>query len=165
MQKIVSIAITILLIFSKTINVDAEYAVKTEEKHLLENVMMFDRTASVSTEELVITEDKHLLASVMLAEARGESELGQRLVVDCILNRLDSGYYGDTIEEVVMAKNQFESVSNGSYKEMEVKASDIEIVLEEIDERTDVEIMHFRTKQYHTFGTPMYVVGNHYFSK
>ena len=54
-----------------------------------------------------------LLEKIVHAEARGEDEKGQILVANVILNRLESPYYPDTVEEVIFQPNQFEPVKNG----------------------------------------------------
>lgn len=52
-------------------------------------------------------EDAELLAAIIAAESRGESEEGWLAVGCVILNRLDSGYYGDTLQDVIYMPNQF----------------------------------------------------------
>ena len=54
-----------------------------------------------------------LLEKIVHAEARGEDEKGQILVANVILNRLESPYYPDTVEEVIFQPNQFEPTRNG----------------------------------------------------
>lgn len=54
------------------------------------------------TEEEVV-----YIAKTVYGEARGCSKIQQSAVVWCILNRVDNGYWGDTIKEVVTARGQF----------------------------------------------------------
>lgn len=49
----------------------------------------------------------NMIAKTVWGEARGCSKLQQSGVVWCILNRVDNGYWGDTVAEVVTAKGQF----------------------------------------------------------
>lgn len=55
-------------------------------------------------EPLATQEEIELLAILTMAEAEGESELGQRLVIDTVLNRVDDPHFPDTISEVVWQK-------------------------------------------------------------
>lgn len=110
-------------------------------------------------------EDINLLALVTVAEAEGESELGKRLVIDTILNRVDSPYFPDTIYDVVYQPNQFESMWNGRVERSIVTPDVVELVEEELLERTNSEVIFFRTNRYSDYGVPMFQEGNHYFSK
>lgn len=58
-------------------------------------------------EPLMSQEDINLLAIVTMAEAEGESEMGKRLVIDTILNRIDSEQFPDTVSGVVYQKKCF----------------------------------------------------------
>lgn len=53
-----------------------------------------------------------MIAKTVWGEARGCSKLQQSGVVWCILNRVDNGYWGDTIAEVVEAQGQFHGYSS-----------------------------------------------------
>jgi len=55
----------------------------------------------------ITTEDINVLARLVWLEARGEDDLGQRAVVEVVLNRVISDKFPNTIKEVVYAKNQF----------------------------------------------------------
>lgn len=109
-------------------------------------------------------EDIDLIALVTMAEAEGESEEGKRLVIDVILNRLDSSRFPDTISGVIYAKNAFECMWNGRVDRCYVRDDIRQLVIEELQSRTNSNIHYFRTKHYHRFGTPVVQVGNHYFS-
>lgn len=110
-------------------------------------------------------EEIDLISICTMAEAEGEPELGQRLVIDTILNRLDSPYFNyDTIHDVIYAPNQFSSMSNGRADRCYVKESIRELVIEEIDRRTDDLVLYFRTGRYHSETKELYKIGNHYFS-
>lgn len=56
-------------------------------------------------EEKISKEDIELIALVTMAEAEGECEEGKRLVIDTILNRVDSDYFPDTIRDVIYQRN------------------------------------------------------------
>lgn len=56
-----------------------------------------------------------ILAKVIYSEARGESYEGQVAVGAVVMNRIQSGKYGDTIEDVVFQKGAFTAVADGQY--------------------------------------------------
>lgn len=58
-------------------------------------------------EPLATREEIELLALCAMAEAEGECEQGQRLVIDSVLNRVDNPHFPDTISEVIWQKNQY----------------------------------------------------------
>ena len=109
-------------------------------------------------------EDVNLIALVTMAEAEGESELGKRLVIDVILNQIDSPRFANTVSGVVYAKNAFECMWNGRINRCYVREDIRKLVVEELLNRTDSTVYYFRAGHYHTFGTPVINVGNHYFS-
>ena len=105
-----------------------------------------------------------LITLVTMAEAEGESEEGKRLVIDVILNRYDSPRFPNTIEGVIYAKNAFECMWNGRIDRCYIRDDIRQLVIEELQSRTNSNIHYFRTNHYHGFGTPVVQVGNHYFS-
>ena len=110
-------------------------------------------------------EEMELLALVTMAEAEGEPEEGQRLVIDTILNRVDSPYFPDTVTDVIYQKNQFTSMWNGRVERCEVRDDILQLVQEEAMYRTNENVVFFRTGRYSDFGIPIFRVGNHYFSR
>lgn len=106
-----------------------------------------------------------LIALVTMAEAEGESELGKRLVIDTILNRVDSNRFPDTVRGVVYQPHQFTSMWNGRVDRCEVRDDICQLVREELVSRTNREVVFFRTDYYSKYGTPVFQVGNHCFSK
>lgn len=127
-------------------------------------------TLNQSVEEVVeesplTQEEIELIALVTMAECGGEPEEGQRLVIDTILNRVDSPYFPDTVYDVLYQKNQYACVWNGALDRCYVRDDLVQLIKEESVNRTNSEVVFFRTKYYHSFGVPMFQVGNHYFSK
>ena len=59
-------------------------------------------------------EDAYLMACCVSAEVGSSSYECQLAVANVILNRLKGGYYGDSVRNVIYAKNQFSVVKNGS---------------------------------------------------
>lgn len=116
-------------------------------------------------ESFIFTEEEiDLIALVTMAEAEGEPEEGKRLVIDVILNRYDSPRFPNTINGVIYAKNAFECMWNGRVDRCYVRDDIRQLVLEEIESRTNDHIHYFRMSHYHNFGKPVVQVGNHYFS-
>lgn len=111
------------------------------------------------------TDDEiYLMALVTVAEAEGECEYGQRLVIDTILNRVDSEKFPDTVNDVVYQKNQFTSMWNGRIDRCTVTDYFIQLVKDECQNRSNSEVVFFRTERYSDYGTPLFVVQDHYFS-
>lgn len=111
-------------------------------------------------------EEIDLIALVTMAEAEGESEYGKRLVIDTILNRADHeySYWPDTVTEVIYQKDQFEAMWNGRVDRCYVRDDIVALVKEELLNRTNSEVLYFRTGRYSSYGAPAFKEGNHYFS-
>lgn len=108
--------------------------------------------------------DIDLLALVTMAEAEGEPENGKRLVIDTILNRVDSEVFPDTVKDVVYQKNQFTSMWNGRVERCYVREDIRQLVIEESIDRLNDDVIFFTAGKYGKYGTPMFQVKNHYFS-
>lgn len=61
----------------------------------------------------ITNEERELLAKLLYCEGGIESEECQRAIVSVIFNRLENGYWGNTLHNVIYAKGQFEPVSKG----------------------------------------------------
>lgn len=144
----------------------SEYSPKMQEE-------LIQREETIKETYSITEEDLENLVMVTYAESRGESDLGKRLVIDTVLNRADSTDFEDQITDVIYEPNQYTSmdvkVGIKGIKKDEIAAKDwvnIELlILDEIENRTNKEVLYYRTKQYHKFGTPVIAEGNHYFSK
>ena len=123
--------------------------------------------AAVSTDVLTISEEEiDLIALVTMAEAEGESEKGKRLVISTILNRVDSElrYFPDTVTEVIYQPSQFSSMWDGRVDRCYVDEAICDLVRDELQSRTNSEVLYFHADKYGKYGTPSFVEGNHYFS-
>lgn len=100
--------------------------------------------------------DIYLIASVTTSESGNQCILGQRYVIDTILNRADES--GLSISSVVNSPNQYSKGRPKPSKEM------LDLVKEEIECRTNDKVFYFRTKRYHSFGYPLIKIQDHYFS-
>lgn len=98
------------------------------------------------------------IGKIIEHEAPHESELGQRLVIDTILNRVESEKFPNSVNEVLSQPGQYcnpkKFPPDNVYR----------LVAEEIYFRTNPDVLWYRTKRYHRYGTPLLVEGAHYFS-
>lgn len=130
-----------------------------------EPVEIVEESVEVTSTVSAFSEDEiYLMAKVCLAEAEDQTEYGKRLVVSTILNRLDSGIYGDTIYDVVYAPYQFEVMNNGRIDRVEVDEYTLELVRQETISRSNYDVIYFRMDHYSEYGTPLFVEDDHYFS-
>lgn len=113
----------------------------------------------------IIYDDVELIALCTMGEAEGESEYGQRLVIDTILNRVDSKHFPNTIKGVIYQPNQFEAMWNGRIDRCTVTDEMRQLVIEEMESRTNYDVVFFQQNKYSPYGTPLFKEGCHYFSK
>lgn len=114
-----------------------EPSLPTEEPEQVEKDWLYP----ISQEEI------ELIALVTMAEAEGETELGQRLVIDTILNRVDDSHFPDNVTDVIFQPNQFTSMWNGRVDRCYVKEELVELVKEELLERTNYECVFFHRRR------------------
>lgn len=91
-----------------------------EEKAALEAAIKkssFSETIKTSPYNLS-EEDAYMLACLVCAEAGYETHEGKLAVANVVLNRLNGGYYGDSIRDVIYAKNQFSVVASGRFSKV-----------------------------------------------
>lgn len=140
-------------------------APEIEEPVVIPAVEIEPIVEEVPEPELPLTQEEiDLIALITMAEAEGEPEEGKRLVIDTILNRVDSEHFPDTVHDVIYQKNQYSCVWSSRLSRCEVRDDIVQLVVEELEHRTNSEVVFFRTLHYHTFGVPQLKVGNHYFS-
>ena len=108
-------------------------------------------------------EDLNLLARLTYREAGNEPVYGQRLVIDTVLNRVDHWAFPDTIKGVIYQKNQFSPAGSGSINNAPVLDSIVQLIYEELEDRTNYDVAFFRAGHYGPYGTPLFQVGGHYF--
>lgn len=119
----------------------------------------------IPAEENPVSEaDIALIALLTMAEAEGECEEGQRLVIDTVLNRVDDPHFPDNIYDVVYQKNQYSGIQPPRIERYWVKDELVQLVREELENRTDYDVIFFRTERYSDYGVPMFQVEHHYFS-
>jgi spore germination cell wall hydrolase CwlJ-like protein len=64
-------------------------------------------------------EESYLLAKIAMAEAEGCNIQTKTLIIMCVLNRVWSDKFPDTIEEVIFQENQFSPIDNGRWDRVE----------------------------------------------
>lgn len=101
--------------------------------------------------------EKELIARVVMSEAPYEDMIGKRLVVDTILNRVDSPAFPNTVGGVVYQDGQF-------YQAYTYSAECMDAVELEAYERLDYDVLWFAADGYHPYGTKAYQHGGHYFN-
>ena len=122
-------------------------------------------TETVPAPEFALTpEEIDLIALVTMAEAEGESEYGKRLVIDTILNRVESPHFDNTVHGVIYAPGQFSPMWNGRIEKCYVREDIRQLVIEEANSRTNRDVIYFRMYYYCQWGDPLFQVGGHYFS-
>ena len=103
-----------------------------------------------------------LLACLVQAEAGNQDQVGKRLVVDVVLNRVYSEDFPNTIDEVIYEKGQF---ATAKMLDTQIPTDDtFEAVYAELKERLDTNILFFQLYNYPTHGKNAYIHGDHYFS-
>lgn len=144
--------------------IKAERIVIISEQTLEETVSAVKIEECVEDEELLSREDIELIALVTMAEAEGECEEGKRLVIDTILNRVDSPYFPNTVHDVIYQKSQFSSMWNGRVNKCTARDDICQLVEEELQSRSNVDTIFFTAGRYGKYGKPLFQLGNHYFS-
>lgn len=135
-----------------------------EEVTFVEKPIVQEKEKFVIPDPGYSVDELKLLALVTLAEAEGESEKGKRLVMDTILNRVESESFPNTIEEVVYQDNQFSVVASGQLERMILDGETYKLAVEEAFNKVNSDVLYFTAGKYGAYGTPMFQEGNHYFS-
>lgn len=110
------------------------------------------RAYDYSPEEMV------MIGKVVQHEAGNQSELGKRLVIDTIMNRVESDKFPNTVKEVIGQKGQY--CNPKDYPPRDIYT----LIAQEMYNRTNSQVLWYKTKDYHKYGTPIIHEGNHYFS-
>lgn len=148
---------------SRIMQVAAEpKTVVSKEQQITKEII--EETAATIEEDQQQLEDIELIALVTMAEAEGESEYGKRLVIDTILNRIDHSAFPNTASGVIYQSGQFEAMWNGRVNRCYVREDIIQLVKEEMESRSNYDVMFFVAGGYSAYGTPLLAEGNHYFS-
>ena len=136
---------------------DFEFTYETEQK--VQCISYQDTRPVIEIKELTYTEDPteeeieeeirfdemEMIAQLVMAEAGNQDLIGQRYVVDVVLNRVDSDVFPDTVEEVIFQENQFSVIENGAFDEAgwTITEECYEAVELEYEERLNYDILYF----------------------
>ena len=145
---------------------------KIEDTVKVECTKILSHTTLESEQEAIRNEifygELEEIALVVQAEAGNQDELGKRYVADVILNRIDDKDFPDTALDVIYQIDpvQFATTVDGAMGKAGYTISDevFQIVLEEYSNRTNSDIIYFKTNGYHSCGKPAFQHGDHYFS-
>lgn len=119
---------------------------------------------SVSACDIYVDQwEVELIAQVTMAEAESETDIGRRLVIDTILNRVDSELFPDNIYDVIYQADQFSCMWDGRFYDVWPDEDVQELVREELGDRLNEDVLFYRT-EYFGYGTPLFQEGNHFFS-
>ena len=149
---------------SKLEKIPVEKTVETTPKPKTVDIQGVIEKQKSEPEISMSKDDMKLIAQMTMAEAEGESEYGQRLVIDTILNRVDSSTFPDTVYDVLYQPYQFSSIKDGRFARCHVKKELYELVVEEVHNRTNYDVIFFRTGHYSKYGTPLFKEDSHYFN-
>lgn len=139
---------------------------ETKIENMVSNDISEETTKEIVKSTYDFTEEEiTLIAKLTIAEAGNQSDYGKRLVIDTVLNRMDSPYFPDTVEGVIFQKYQFSPVWNGGIDKYVPDEHIIDLVKEEINDRTNSEVIFFTAGKYGRYGVPLFQVEDHYFSK
>ncbi len=171
--------IAIIVIFA-SIFILFTFACSTSNKNHTESEATWNETIIASTEPIFMAaatelvtekwiyplsqEEIDLIALVTMGEAEGETELGKRLVIDTILNRVDSPYFPNNVTDVIYQPSQFSVMWNGRLDRCYVMPEIVELVKEELMDRTNYNCIFFTSEGYSKYGDPMFKECCHYFS-
>lgn len=120
---------------------------------------------------IVLTQEEiNLMACIVTLESGSESYEGQLAVANVILNRLQNGYWGDTVTEVIYAPYQFSSVNSpylDYYLENGAFSTSIRAVNDALAGNNNIgSFLYFRAMYIvddpDSFGTHT-IIGNHLF--
>lgn len=144
---------------------EAEVAAERERWEQAETIPVTELTKEDLAEENY-WDELELLAYVVEAEAGNQDMTGKRLVVDVVLNRVDSPLFPDTITEVLEQPGQFTTMWNGAVEDAgwHMQEDDYTAVMMEVTGvRLDYDIYYFTAGEYNASCKPAYIHGDHFF--
>ena len=113
-------------------------------------------------ERKVVYDSIDMLARCVQAEAGNQGLMGKQLVVDVILNRVDSPRFPNNVASVISQPGQF-SVYPYAMNRAVVDAETMQAIINELQRRTDDQILFFTAGHYNRHCIPAYQYGAHYF--
>ena len=106
-----------------------------------------------------------LLAQLVEAEAGNQDFEGKCLVVDVVLNRVESPDFPNTIEEVIFQDGQFSVITNGAFDKAawNMQESDYAAVMVETELHTNKNVLYFNNCSTVSGTGNKFKVGDHWF--
>ena len=103
-------------------------------------------------------EDKWYLKDIAMREAGSESVIGQAMVMYVVINRAE--VFNQSIKQVC----ESDAFKSSAFATGATPNQNCNEAFALIEEGWEPKPLYFRAGHYHTFGTPLFQVGNHYFS-
>lgn len=106
-----------------------------------------------------------LLAQLVEAEAGNQDFEGKCLVVDVVLNRVESPDFPNTISEVIFQDGQFSVITNGAFDKAawNMQESDYAAVMVETELHTNRDVLYFNNCSTVSGAGNKFKVGDHWF--
>lgn len=133
------------------------------DENLKVNFQSYEMTEEELAEEAYY-DSLELLALCVEAEAGNQGLIGKKYVCDVVLNRVDDADYPDNITDVILQQNQFSVVLDGRIWEVEPTEETFQAIREELESRTNYDVLFFSCEGYSQYGTDWKKIGDHYFS-
>ena len=124
---------------------------------------------TLDTEEQIQEEiylgELELLAQLVEAEAGNQEFEGKCLVVDVILNRVESDEFPNTISEVIFQDGQFSVIKNGAFEKAawHMQDSDYAAVMCEVQMHQNKDVLYFNNCSIVAGTGKKFKVGDHWF--
>lgn len=117
-------------------------------------------------QEEILLGDMELIAQLVEAEAGNQDFDGKCLVVDVVLNRVESPDFPDTVEGVIFQDDQFSVIKNGAWDKAawNMKESDYAAVTVEMALHTNKDVLYFNNCKYVSGNGEPFKVGDHWFN-
>lgn len=164
MNKVLAMGLGILMLSSFSLHVSAKEIIGERGQFGRPTVVGYESEEDI-TEEIKLGE-MELISQLVEAEAGNQPYEGKCLVVDVILNRVDSPDWPNTISEVIFQDKQFSVVRNGAFERAayHMKEDDYSCVVQEMENRTNLDVLYFNnSSSVSGKGTP-FKVGDHWFN-
>lgn len=106
-----------------------------------------------------------LLAQLVEAEAGNQDFEGKCMVVDVVLNRVESPDFPNTISEVIFQDGQFSVITNGAFDKAawNMQESDYAAVMVETELHTNKDVLYFNNTKSVSGSGEIFKVGGHWF--
>lgn len=153
---------SIVFILSAWVALNMKQGDKVKEVHVLNIPNETVQEMPIEIVAPVEYDNLEMMAKCVQAEAGDQGLLGKRLVVDVILNRVDSDRFPNTVKGVISQSGQFAvypSMMSYSVPDDET----YQAICLELENRTDHDILFFAAHNYNSCATPAYQHGDHFF--